>query len=56
MCSCELKACYKTCYQRYLLERCGCGDAQYPLEGVAFGGSAYSPCNSSVIEEGKLVG
>ena len=48
-----LKACYKTCYQRYLIERCGCGDAQYPLKGTAFGGdAAYHSCSSTNVTEG----
>ncbi|KAK2176079.1 hypothetical protein NP493_686g00003 [Ridgeia piscesae] len=45
------QACYATCYQRYVIERCGCADSQYPMEGAAFDYKRVSACNSNNEKE-----
>lgn len=32
-----LQACHKTCYQRNVIEECGCADPYVPSTGQAFG-------------------
>ena len=34
----------RTCYQRNVVERCGCGDPGYPLDGSSFVNSTH-PCS-----------
>ncbi len=30
------QACKKTCYQKHIMQECGCADRDYPFEGPAF--------------------
>ena len=39
----------KTCYQRSVIQNCGCGDRHYPLLGYAFQKdqeASVAPCSS----------
>ena len=49
---CTLQGCYKTCYQRNVIERCGCADAALPMQGKAFGDVTVTACNTSDIVQG----
>ena len=46
-------ACYKTCYQRHVISRCGCADSAYPMYGAAFDSDDHEPCSSSSESEGQ---
>lgn len=46
------KACEKTCYQRNVIETCGCADPQYPSTGEAFGNGVNRSCDVRNITEG----
>ena len=52
LCILVAQACFATCYQRYVIERCGCADSQYPMEGAAFDYKRVSACNSNNATEG----
>jgi len=47
------QACFKTCYQRHVIERCECGDAYYPMRGLAFGDAKVIACRTTNITQGK---
>ena len=47
--------CYKTCYQREVIARCGCGDSYYPLTGKALGDVTVGPCVTTNREQGKAL-
>ncbi|KAK2176081.1 hypothetical protein NP493_686g01016 [Ridgeia piscesae] len=47
----SIAACYATCYQSYVIDRCGCADSQYPMEGAAFDYKRVSACNSNDVTE-----
>ena len=49
----NFQSCYRTCYQKYVVEACGCGDPQYPIEGQVFGGIEVIPCNTRNQTQGK---
>lgn len=52
-----MQSCYLTCLQRNIIERCGCGDAQYPLNGTAFGSTEmYPPCDIMNSTIGTVAG
>ncbi|KAI0226440.1 Amiloride-sensitive sodium channel subunit beta [Lamellibrachia satsuma] len=44
-------ACFKTCYQRHMIERCDCGDAYYPMKGLAFGDARVVACRTTNITQ-----
>ena len=46
------QGCYKTCYQRNVIEECGCADASLPMTGKAFDYVTVKPCNTSDIVQG----
>ena len=50
------QACYKTCYQKYVIQRCFCGDSQYPFYGEAFDHINVSACDPSIETQGKVGG
>ena len=50
------QACFKTCYQRHMIERCGCGDAYYPMNGTALGNSNNVACRTTNITQGETIG
>ena len=50
------QACFKTCYQRHMIERCGCGDAYYPMSGTALGNSYIVACRTTNITQGESIG
>ena len=47
------QSCYNTCYQKYVVQKCECGDPQYPLEGQVFGEAEVIPCNIRNETQGK---
>ena len=48
-----LKGCMKTCYQNYVITKCGCADAYYPKEGKAFPTPVPRSCDPSNITQGN---
>ena len=46
---CRSQACFKTCYQKYVIEGCQCADPQYPRIGAAFG-SSDTPADVCQVE------
>ena len=38
------QACYNTCYQKHVIARCACADAQFPSQGKAFGRRQVNSC------------
>ena len=53
MLSYNLQSCYRTCYQKYVVEMCRCGDPQYPIHGQVFAGVEVIPCNIRNRTQGK---
>ncbi|ELU13553.1 hypothetical protein CAPTEDRAFT_63286, partial [Capitella teleta] len=43
--------CQRTCYQQYVIDKCGCGDPYYPMHGAAFGQTKVSSCQTSNITQ-----
>ncbi|ELU13552.1 hypothetical protein CAPTEDRAFT_146895 [Capitella teleta] len=43
--------CQRTCYQQYVIDKCGCGDPYYPMHGAAFGQTKVSSCQASNITQ-----
>ena len=54
VCDC-VQGCSRTCYQKNVIKRCGCGDVYYPLRGAAFGGVdvLWPACLSTNTTQGK---
>ena len=51
--SCFAQACQKTCYQRHVIERCGCFDAYFPADNAsAFNYAAVPVCSVKNITQG----
>ena len=51
--TCFSQACQKTCYQRHVIERCGCSDAYYPADNAsAFNYVNVPVCSISNITQG----
>jgi len=52
---CSMQGCSQTCYQKNVINRCGCGDSYYPLSGTAFGGADihWPACLSTNATQGK---
>ena len=46
-------ACYKTCYQKEVIRRCGCADPQYPISGAAFGDFNGLSCDIMNVTQGR---
>ena len=42
-----------TCYQKYVIERCGCGDPEFPMNGAAFDYKEVKACDSSDSKQGR---
>ena len=51
----NLQSCFKTCYQYYVITKCGCADAYYPKYGEAFDYVNVSSCNSSDLTQGEFI-
>ena len=45
-------ACYKTCYQAYVISECNCADPQFPTSGVAFGNFVGQSCDVRNVTQG----
>ena len=53
VCIYTVQACQKTCYQRHVIERCGCFDAYYPAHNAsAFNHSTVPVCSVTNITQG----
>ena len=47
-------ACYKTCYQVYVIRECNCADPQFPISGTALGNFTGASCDVRNVTQGKL--
>ena len=45
-------ACFKTCYQKYVISECHCADPQYPITGQAFNGFDGGVCDINNVTQG----
>jgi len=51
-----MQACQKTCYQRHVIDRCGCSDAYFPADNAsAFNYVKVPVCSVKNITQGVLL-
>ena len=51
-----MQACYRTCYQQYLIKDCGCADAQILMYGEAFDYADVDACAIDDTEQSTSPG
>ncbi len=48
-----LQGCYKTCFQRYMIQMCHCADASLPNAGAALYNGSFPVCDLANITQSE---